>query len=242
MTDASRSAAPTVILAPGLGGQGQTIAALHELVWGFDGMKGIGLSERTSHGLAWEVAEALHLWGKTTRSRRQPVPDPTGNELAPVLLRTAEEFSGFPCLMSWLAHGLGPAPASAQATLFSGATRLSTVRKIVQYYAGSGKTEAYIGRVLGRLERQIDGLLVRGLPPTTADLDHLSREAEQLALFLLVVMQRQLDGRASSVEYLVAVPPHASSPCGVLRLAVPLVPNAPGRGPFSGPTDFVLAA
>lgn len=177
------------------------------------------------------------------------------------LLHSAETDSGLPSITSPLAHGPVPAGYCHRSYIGTwlpwvggghhgpvngGGARLFPVAAPT----GGGKsltTAFVIYEALAQRTRRLglmnlDPTAPEITEPTASELAHVVRDAERLAAFLLTLLQRLLTGVVQRFEYLVAVPPTASSPCGVLRLAVPIVPGAPGLGLFIGLTKFVLAA
>ncbi|MFA0839048.1 hypothetical protein [Streptomyces rochei] len=167
---------------------------------------------------------------------------PRPEDVARLLLRTAEETLGLPSGTSGLLHGLAAAPPPAQQYVADGQHRLAGLESIVWHSAGSGKTATVIIDLIDQFSHQLDGLSRSGHVPNWAELRHLADAASALSGLLLVLAQRLLMGGGKFFDHLVAVPPNESSPCGVLRLAVPCVPRAPGEGPVPGPTEFALAA
>ncbi|MDT0459149.1 hypothetical protein RM550_26110 [Streptomyces sp. DSM 41527] len=183
-----------------------------------------------------DLARSVQISGDT----RGTAP-PRDEELTRFLLCTAEQedASGIPCSVSGLVWGLAPTPLPFVMT--DGQHRYGILVAPFRPATGSGKTQTYLD-LLERLSARIGRLCQRGHVPTAADFRGVADAAHELSALLLGLVQRLLDGCAKFVGRLVAVPPSASSPCGVLRLAASLVPRAPGAGPIPAPTEFALAA
>lgn len=156
-----------------------------------------------------------------------------GEKLARSLLRTAEETAGFPCASSGLLHGLGPA--------LTGETKLSTLRNVVTQL-GAGKTASLVAALMGQLHRDVHEALHDELGPAGVESKHISDTAITLSTLLVEIVQRRLNGSVKHFVHLVVVPLSESSPCGLLRLAAPRVPRAPGAGLIPGPNKYALAA
>ncbi|MFB6525406.1 hypothetical protein [Streptomyces sp. NPDC056399] len=167
----------------------------------------------------------------------------SGEELTRRLLRTAEEAAGFPCVASGLLHRLESAPGSTiPLRVADGQNRLSALKGIVWHAAGSGKSATLVFEAMGQLSRRLDEFSGGGRAPTSAELARLADAAGALATLLLDVVQHRLDGSARRFVHLLAVPLTESSPCGLLRLAAPRVPRAPGAVLKPGSSNFALAA
>lgn len=150
------------------------------------------------------------------------------------LLRTAEKVTGLPCATSGVLHGIEAAAPSTQGWVLDGQHRLAAATQLIRAQSGSGKTEAALALMhrLGRMQRM--GKLSAS--------SHVANDADVLVEFLRGLTQSLLSGSVPHIRHLVAVLPHESSPCGVLRLAVPIIPGAPGQGPADVPFDLALAA
>ncbi|MFE3473867.1 hypothetical protein ACFXOI_19850 [Streptomyces bacillaris] len=172
------------------------------------------------------------------------------SDLAHALLRTAEEASGFPCGVSGLMHGQGPLRRAFGAPVvvnFSPVTlpvayqeRISDLTSEVRLAAGSGKTAATTFMLIDELVLRVGRAHRRR--PTVAELGNIVDAAQALSAQLELLTQRLLTGWVWVAGEVFAVPPTASSPCGLLRLAAPRVPRAPGPIQVPGPTEFALAA
>lgn len=167
---------------------------------------------------------------------------PEGLDIARVLLRTAEEASGFPCSASGLLHRPEPTLAASASAMAGGHHRLSELKSVIHHAAGSGKTATIALTLVDLLTQRIGRVNRHGHRPTAAEVGGIADVARALSGLLLVLTQRLLTGCVGSLGEVVAVPPTASSPCGLLRLAAPRVPRAPGSPQVPGPTGFALAA
>ncbi len=196
-----------------------------------------------------ELAEAP--WSVVGPMPRCCAPEGGGSDLAHVLLRTAEEASGFPCSASSLMNGQVPLRRAFGAPVvidFSPVTvtaeyqeRLSDLTSEVRQAAGSGRTAATTIMLIDELVFRV-GRAHRRSRPTVAELWTIVDAAQALSAQLALLTQRLLTGWVWVAGEVTAVPPTASSPCGLLRLAAPRVPRAPGPIQIPGPTDFALAA
>ncbi|MGW0857073.1 hypothetical protein [Streptomyces sp. NPDC002690] len=203
-----------------------------------------------SHGVDIDRVGALNLasarlsdWGQFWAFQaKNSSNSPKSEDVARLLLRTAEETLGLPSSTSGLLHGLADAPPPAQQYVADGQHRLAGLESIVWHSAGAGKTATFIIDLIDQFSHRLDDLSRGGHVPNWAELRHLADAASALSGLLLVLAQRLLMGGGKFFDHLAAVPPNESSPCGVLRLAVPRVPRAPGAGPVPGPTEFTLAA
>lgn len=211
-----------------------------DLVIFFSG-SGYGIEAKDHRaGAVWRARSILENWASDLEDLRDRTSG-VAEDLTRLLLRTAEEAPGVPCVTSGLLHGLGTAPSLAPSWVLDGQHRISAANDIIHSSMGAGKTEAFAAFAVDLLQRL--GRARRAGPPSTAaDLVHVVDGAEVLAEFLLELAQGFLSGVVRHVRYLVAVPPHQSSPCGVLRLAAPIIPGAPGQGPTVVPIDLALAA
>lgn len=155
----------------------------------------------------------------------------SGEELTRSLLRTAEESAGLPCASSGVLHGLAP--------VITGGTELSSLSRVITHL-GAGKTASLVAALMGQLHRDVHEALHDGLGPTESK--RISDTATTLSALLVDIVQRRLNGSVKHFVELLVVPLSESSPCGLLRLAAPRVPRAPGAGLILGPSKFALAA
>ncbi|MZD56756.1 hypothetical protein [Streptomyces sp. SID5606] len=167
---------------------------------------------------------------------------PEGLEIGRYLLRTAEEASGSPCSVSSLLHEQAPTPAACVPVMIDGQHRLTEVMSVIRHAAGSGKTATMVLTLADLLSQRVGRVNRHGHRPTAAELGGIADAAQALSTLLLLLAQRLLTGCFEFCEEVVAVPRTASSPCGLLRLAAPRVPRAPGSIQIPGPTEFALAA
>lgn len=189
-------------------------------------------------GAAARLRDLSHLpWTIKEASGPSPL---AGGDISLFLLRTSEEASGIPCGTSGLFHGLAPAPASTSLAL-DGQHRLSEVQSVLRVPTGIGKTAHFLSRLVDKLAQRLGSLSRDGCIPTLSEFARIADDAKTLAVLLQDLTQRLLTGCIKSFGHLVSVPPNETSPCGVLRLAVPRVPRAPGVGPVPDPTEFALA-
>ncbi|GAA3162455.1 hypothetical protein GCM10017688_05930 [Streptomyces ramulosus] len=188
-------------------------------------------------GAAWTAWNHLSAWTVRTSARRA-LSTVADQDLTGTLLRTAEDVTGTRGITSGLAYGLEavprPFPLPADRMLIDGQHRVSAVLEVL---TGMGKTEAFLRTAL-----QLHDRMSQVGPYSTADLDALVQDAEKLAESLRQFAQTSVSYSAWHIKFLVGVLPHASSPCGVLRLATPIVPGAPGQGLVTVPADLALAA
>lgn len=199
-------------------------------------------------GAAWRARNIVQGWTLGLRGLHGQASDPA-KALTRQLLRTVEEICGVPCITSGLLHGLNAGEPSVPLRVVDEAHRLSQVLEVTAA-TGGGKTEAALTVAEGLLQRM--GRLNRAKTPSgsgpervgndAAQLMQVANDAEALAEFLREITQDCLSDTVPYVRHLVAVPPHQSSPCGVLRLAASIVPNAPGQGPTAVPANLALAA
>ncbi|MCZ0978684.1 hypothetical protein O1L60_03990 [Streptomyces diastatochromogenes] len=205
----------------------------------------VGIDEPKIDGLLLRAESQLkHLqkvWlfqAKTRSSSSLP-----GEELTRRLLRTAEEATGFPCATSWALHALEPVPLAVDPLLLlDGQQRLAALEHITWHTAGSGKSATIAFEAMEHLSRRLDEISGAGRTPTSTELARLAEAAGALSRLLLDIVQRRLDGSAKHVVHLLTVQLTESSPCGLLRLAAPRVPRAPGTGLKPAPSRFALAA
>ncbi|MFJ6635778.1 hypothetical protein ACIQMR_30925 [Streptomyces sp. NPDC091376] len=209
-------------------------------------MMTVGFGEPKIDGLLFAAGARLHDLQKVWLFQAKawaPSSDLGGEDLTRLLLRTAEETAGLPCVSSGLLHRLEPTPPPVgPMSVIDGQHRLSALRTIVHHTMGSGKSATIVFEAMGQLSRRLDEIGRDGRAPTAADFAHLADAADALSALLLSIVQRRHDGYVRRFAYLVAVPLTESSPCGVLRLAAPRVPRAPGAGLVPGLSNFALAA
>lgn len=201
-------------------------------------------------GVAWRAQNLVASWGSNLRDLHgQRFGD--AEALTHLLLRTTEKDSGLPSATSGLMHGLRTASDCAPAWVIDGQHRLASTLQTVYAATGSGKSAALawlvaeLGLTLGEARhtgstastREIS--LAADYAPEPA---HAASQAEKLVEFLRELTQEFLSSIVQHSRYHVAVPAHQSSPCGVLRLAAPIIPGAPNQGPATVPTDLALAA
>jgi hypothetical protein len=209
-------------------------------------MLSVGVDVPKIDGLLLTAGARLHdlqkVWLFQAKSCA-PSSDLGSEELTRLLLRTAEETAGLPCVSSGLLHSLEPTPPPVGPMyVIDGQHRLSALRTTVHHTMGSGKSATIVFEAMGQLSRRLGEIGRDGRAPTAADFAHLADAAEALSALLLSILQRRHDGYVKRFAYLVAVALTESSPCGVLRLAAPRVPRAPGAGQVPGPSNFALAA
>ncbi|MFJ3780092.1 hypothetical protein ACIPX0_51405 [Streptomyces sp. NPDC090075] len=166
---------------------------------------------------------------------------PEGLDITHVLLRTAEEASGLPCSASGLLHRPKPTLPDSGSAMAGGHHRLSELKSVIHHATGSGKTATTALTLVDLLTQRMGRVNRHGHRPTAAEAGGIAEAARALSDLLLVLMQRLLTGCVGFFREVVAVPPTASSPCGLLRLAAPRVPRAPGSPHIPGPSGFALA-
>ncbi|MFH9467110.1 hypothetical protein ACH4LT_07410 [Streptomyces clavifer] len=178
------------------------------------------------------VARWAHDLGKQSWSVEATSYTPlSGEELTRSLLRTAEGAAGLPCASSGVLHGLAP--------VITGGTELSSLRRVIAHL-GAGKTASLVAALMGQLHRDVHEALHDGLGPTESK--RISDTATTLSALLVDIVQRRLNGSVKHFVELLVVPLSESSPCGLLRLAAPRVPRAPGAGLILSPSKFALVA
>ncbi|MFH9646237.1 hypothetical protein ACH4MU_15565 [Streptomyces albidoflavus] len=176
-----------------------------------------------------------------------------GRDIARDLLRTAEEALGFPCSTSGLLRRQEPTSATGVpvvadgqhqggAVLLDGQHRITHLKSVVRLTTGTGKTAAMALTLVDQLSQRIGRVNRDGRRPTPADLGGIADAAQALSALLLLLAQRLLTGCFEFRGEAVSVPPTASSPCGLLRLAAPRVPRAPGSTQVPDPTGFFALA
>ncbi|MFF5106089.1 hypothetical protein [Streptomyces sp. NPDC000134] len=185
-----------------------------------------------------DLADPWLIFEPKTYSRSLP----EDLEVGRYLLRTAEEASGFPCSVSSLLHEQDPAQAANVPVVIDGQHRFTGLMSVIRHTAGSGKTATMVLTLADLLTQRVGRVNRHGHRPTAAELGGIADAAQALSALLLLLAQRLLTGCFEFLEEVVAVPPTASSPCGLLRLAAPRVPRAPGSIQLPGPTEFALAA
>lgn len=182
--------------------------------------------------------QKVWLFQAKTRSS----PSLPGEGLTRRLLRTAEEAAGFPCATSWALHALEPATLAVDPLLLlDGQQRLAALKHITWHTAGSGKSATIAFEAMEQLSRRLDEISGAGRTPTSTEFARLADAAGALSTLLLDVVQHRLDGSAKHIAHLLTVPLTESSPCGLLRLAAPRVPRAPGAGLKPALSKFALA-
>lgn len=192
------------------------------------------------HGAVARLHDLAELpWVIEEASSSSPL---SRGDVARLLLRTAEEASGIPCSTSGLLHGIAPKQTIPLLVMTDGCHRLSELNQVLYHAQGSGKTRTLVTNLVRRLNQRLGRLSRAGHVPTTTEIAHVADAAQALSALLLDLAQRLLTGCVKCFGHLVVAPPHESSPCGILRLAVPLVPRAPGAGQLPSPFKFTLAA
>jgi hypothetical protein len=201
-------------------------------------------------GAAWRAQSLVAGWGSNLRDLRdQRFGD--AEALTRLLLRTAEKDSGVPGATSGLAHGLRAASHRAPAWIVDGQHRLASVSLTVPTATGSGKSAtlawliAELTFTLARARHTRAAAATREMPLAddgASEFLHAADQAEKLVEFLRGITQEFLSGSVRYGRYRSAVPALQSSPCGVLRLAAPIIPGAPNQGSATVPTDLALAA
>ncbi|MFD9872570.1 hypothetical protein ACFXI8_00555 [Streptomyces niveus] len=157
--------------------------------------------------------------------------DSSARDLTLHLLRTAEEHNGWSSITGGLHYGFNPAPSFGSNWIADGQHRL-----------GDRKRAVLLRLLAERLGQALCGLS-RAIEAANAEqISRSLRNARALADFLLELTVSVLIGFARYFGHFAAPPPTGTSPCGVLRLAVPVIPRAPGVRSFPGPTNFALVA
>ncbi|MEU8592377.1 MULTISPECIES: hypothetical protein [Streptomyces griseus group] len=208
-----------------------------DLVWGDDDRLILVEAKRNALTVAWRQQSSLAAWVAGTRARLDRVRDAADAELAPLLLRTAEEATGLASCTSGIAHGFGEAPPS-------GRELAGEVVDLLCRFAPNPNSEsaAWVERVVLETLASKYGIFDPAQPDQPAEaLAHFVDEVESVAAALRTVVQDILLGGVQRITHLDCVPRNESSPCGVARLASPIVPGAPGLGLTTVPIDFVLA-
>ncbi|MDQ0745802.1 hypothetical protein QF034_000033 [Streptomyces africanus] len=152
-------------------------------------------------------------------------------ELTHKLLASVEEHTGLPSIASGLAYGLhAPLVPSVER-----ARHWADLLIITNSYEGASKTLQHLSAIIE----------VKG-PRSTAELAQVREalaEAEQAIRDITATDRQVLNLHVDRhYEFLGVVPQHDTSPCGVLRLAVPIVPGAPGIRSWTDQTTMTLAA
>ncbi|MDQ0772894.1 hypothetical protein QF026_001360 [Streptomyces aurantiacus] len=187
-------------------------------------------------GATWRAQNVLETLSSELKGLRDHASG-LAKELTLLLLRSAEEASSAPSITSGLIQGLEPTPPPVQ-LWHRYENRIEVVNGLVYSAMGGGKTFAALTVLLqraGRVSRAEQG-------QTGSFLARLVNNTEVLREFLQALTQGLLCGGAQHIECLIAVPPHESSPCGVLRLAAPIVPGAPGVRSWPHQSTMTLAA
>ncbi|MFG3295924.1 hypothetical protein ACGF3G_44990 [Streptomyces sp. NPDC048179] len=201
-------------------------------------------------GAAWRAQNSLDAWYSQLTDLRDHALDPT-DELTLLLLRTAEEHSGVPRITSGLIVGLERERGTDALQLWNlHERRIEAAREILYSASGSGKTMAMLIQLMGRAKRgriqpvPSPGVSGRCSVPTVTVslLTGLVDDVEVLREFLRVLTRGLMGCGIQPVRPLVALPPRESSPCGVLRLAAPIVPGAPGTQSWPHQRIMTLAA
>ncbi|MFE7462618.1 hypothetical protein ACFU6R_00745 [Streptomyces sp. NPDC057499] len=216
--------------------------AMLAAMWGKTRFRGAEPA-RTRAGSAWVAHQSLTDWASALQRYKKNGGEPnTSADLTRLLLRTAEDTSGLPTMTSGLPHGLEAAPLTITHWVLDGQNRLMDVERVIFASQGSGKTHSYVSRLLSSLNQLADRAPGSDPSKTELEIQRAANGADDLSNFLGTLAQRLISGTLRQVVVPIAVPPHASSPCGVLRLAASIVPGAPGHAPFSGSIDLALAA
>jgi hypothetical protein len=152
-------------------------------------------------------------------------------ELTDKLLAAAEGDTNLPSIASRLAYGF-------DAPLFPSVERARQRAHrliITNSYEGASKTLQYVSAIIGVTA-----------PRSTAELAQAKEalaEAEQAIRDITTTARQVLNLHVDRhYEFLGSVPLHATSPCGVLRLAMPIIPGAPGIRSWTDQTTMTLAA
>ncbi|MEU1795634.1 hypothetical protein [Streptomyces californicus] len=142
------------------------------------------------------------------------------------LRATAEQDTGLPCIV------FDPDSRSDSSTRPGWAWAHHTA-DVLEYVTTAGSTECTIR--FSHDPAWSDGPLCRAEAALERVLKQVLaiRSAALAALGLLVF---------PACGFVWSVPPHAASPCGVLRLATPIVPGAPSLRPWPHETTMALAA
>lgn len=186
---------------------------------------------------AWRQHSSLAAWIADRRERLDRVRGWADAEVAPLLLRTAEEATGLASCTSGIPHGLGKAP-------LSGGELAREALDLLRAFLPNPESEPapWVERaVLETLASKYGIFDPTKRDQPVEDLAHFVDEVENVAAALRAVMQNILLGGVQQITHLACVPRNESSPCGVARLASPIVPGAPGLGLTTVPFDFVLA-
>jgi hypothetical protein len=162
-------------------------------------------------------------------------------DAARFLLRTSEEATGIPCSASGMLQRLSPTSPLDSLYLLNGQHRLSAVTSLLRQATGRGKTRVVFDLMVGQLSRRLDYLDRDGHVPTAVEITHIADAAHTISVLLLDFAQHLLKGYVGARAYGIAFPVTECSPCGVLRLAAPRIPRAPGSAPVPGPVKFALA-
>ncbi|MET8980972.1 hypothetical protein ABZX85_35755 [Streptomyces sp. NPDC004539] len=206
-----------------------------DLVWATDTMPILVQVKHSRIRDAWRARNVLESWSsklKGLNDRASDLPE----ELTLLLLRTVEEASGFPSITSGLIHGIELTTPPVQLWR-SYEEHVEAVYGLVNAAMGGSKT---LGRLITQFQLAGQAIWAERIKATSF-LGRLVNDVETARKFLQDLAQGLCDG-VQHIEYLVAVPPHESSPCGVLRLASPIVPGAPGTQSWPHQTSMTLAA
>lgn len=213
---------------------GKVHPPFQDMVWCDDDRLVLVEAKCNALTVAWRRQSSLAAWVAGTRTRLDRVRDAADAELAPLLLRTAEEATGLASCTSGIAHGFGEAPPS-------GRELAGEVVDLLRRFAPNPSSEsaAWVERVVLETLASKYGIFDPAQPAEA--LAHFVDEVESVAAALRTVVQDILLGGVQRITHLDCVPRNESSPCGVARLASPIVPGAPGPGLTTVPIDFVLA-
>ncbi|MFJ4972498.1 hypothetical protein [Streptomyces sp. NPDC088755] len=186
---------------------------------------------------AWRQQNSLAAWIAGMRARLDLARAGADAGLVPLLLRTAEEATGLASCTSGLLHGLGKSTPSCDGLAREAAELLRAIVPNPEAEYAPWVEQAVLETLASKYEvsdpaepAQPVGVLV-----------HFLDQVENVAAALRAVVQDILLGGVQRITHLTGIPRHESSPCGVARLASPIVPGAPGLGLTTVPIDFVLA-
>ncbi|RZU37620.1 hypothetical protein EV284_2798 [Streptomyces sp. BK022] len=201
-----------------------------DYMWAEDNSVVLVEAKSTQAGTAWRVRRILKCWSSGLRTDWDDAAN--GKELTPLLLRTAEETSVIPSVTSGLIWGLDPTPVPVDIWQSLGRA-VTSAEKLVVAVSSYGAAVDVVRRV-GRIARA-------GRPAPAAFSVDIIDEVEEVQEVLRNLAQGLLLGGVQKAELVFALPPHAASPCGLLRLAAPIVPGAPGAGAWPDQSTMTLA-
>lgn len=195
---------------------------------GYYSIVGNGTIDNGQHG-AWgalSIALSADRYLSDLRSLREEIADDQmrGWRLADRLRATAEQDTELPCIVFNL--------ASASGSLTRAGWALHKT-DVLQYVTRAGTT-GHVACSSHQPPWSDDALQRARATLAEAEKQVLAVKAAALRLLRLLVSRQY--GFAGSV------PPHESSPCGVLRLAAPIVPGAPALRSWTHQTTMALAA